>query len=49
MLSQNLEKTLHVALAIAAKRRHEFATLEHLLMALCDDDDAVANGDHDTP
>ena len=42
MLSQNLEKTLHVALANAAKRRHEFATLEHLLMALCDDDDAVA-------
>ena len=42
MLSQNLEKTLHVALAAAAERRHEFATLEHLLMALCDDDDAVA-------
>jgi ATP-dependent Clp protease ATP-binding subunit ClpA len=42
MLSQNLEKTLHVALATAAERRHEFATLEHLLMALCDDDDAVA-------
>ncbi len=42
MLSQNLEKTLHVALAAAAERRHEFATLEHLLLALCDDDDAVA-------
>ena len=42
MLSQNLEKTLHVALAAAAQRRHEFATLEHLLLALCDDDDAVA-------
>lgn len=42
MLSQNLEKTLHVALAAAAERRHEFATLEHLLLALCDDDDAIA-------
>lgn len=42
MLSQNLEKTLHAALAGAAERRHEYATLEHLLMALCDDDDAVA-------
>ena len=42
MLSQNLEKTLHAALAAAAERRHEFATLEHLLLALCDDDDAVA-------
>ena len=42
MLSQNLEKTLHVALAAAAERRHEFATLEHMLLALCDDDDAVA-------
>ena len=42
MLSQNLEKTLHLALAAAAERRHEFATLEHLLIALCDDADAVA-------
>ena len=42
MLSQNLEKTLHHALAAAAERRHEYATLEHLLIALCDDADAVA-------
>ena len=42
MLSQNLEKTLHHALAAAAERRHEYATLEHLLMALCDDTDAIA-------
>jgi len=42
MLSQNLEKTLHTALAGAAERRHEYATLEHLLMALCDDVDAIA-------
>ncbi len=42
MLSQNLEKTLHHALAAAAERRHEYATLEHLLFALCDDADAIA-------
>jgi len=42
MLSQNLEKTLHHALAAAAERHHEYATLEHLLIALCDDTDAVA-------
>ena len=42
MLSQNLEKTLHHALAAAAERRHEYATLEHLLVALCDDTDAIA-------
>jgi len=42
MLSQNLEKTLHQALAAAAERRHEYATLEHLLIALCDDADAIA-------
>jgi ATP-dependent Clp protease ATP-binding subunit ClpA len=42
MLSQNLEKTLHAALAAAAERRHEYATLEHLLISLCEDIDAVA-------
>ncbi|MDX1484713.1 MAG: ATP-dependent Clp protease ATP-binding subunit ClpA [Alphaproteobacteria bacterium] len=42
MLSRNLEQTLHQALAIANERRHEFATLEHLLLALIDDKDAVA-------
>jgi ATP-dependent Clp protease ATP-binding subunit ClpA len=42
MLSQNLEKTLHAALAAAAERRHEYATLEHLLISLCEDVDAVA-------
>jgi ATP-dependent Clp protease ATP-binding subunit ClpA len=41
MLSQNLEKTLHHALAAAAERRHEYATLEHLLIALCEDTDAI--------
>jgi ATP-dependent Clp protease ATP-binding subunit ClpA len=42
MLSANLEKTLHRALAFANERRHEFATLEHLLLALTEDSDAIA-------
>jgi ATP-dependent Clp protease ATP-binding subunit ClpA len=41
MLSRALEKTLHRALAMANDHRHEFATLEHLLMALLDDTDAT--------
>src|SRR6201991_2433576 len=42
MLSRNLEQTLHRALAFANERRHEYATLEHLLLALSEDQDAVA-------
>jgi ATP-dependent Clp protease ATP-binding subunit ClpA len=42
MLSRNLEKTLHRALEQANTRRHEYATLEHLLLALCDDQDSIA-------
>ena len=42
MLSNNLEQTLHRALGLANERRHEYATLEHLLLALTDDPDAVA-------
>ncbi|MBM3629314.1 MAG: ATP-dependent Clp protease ATP-binding subunit ClpA [Alphaproteobacteria bacterium] len=42
MLSRNLEQSLHRALAHANERRHEYATLEHLLMALTEDPDAVA-------
>ncbi len=42
MLSPNLEQTLHRALAYANERRHEYATLEHLLLALTDDQDAIA-------
>ena len=41
MLSRNLEQTLHRALALATERRHEYATLEHLLLALTEDQDAV--------
>ena len=39
--AQNLEKTLHSALAHASERSHEYATLEHLLLALIDDPDAA--------
>ena len=42
MLSRNLERSLHQALAFARERRHEYATLEHLLLALTDDRDSVA-------
>ncbi len=41
MLSRNLEQTLHRALSLAAERKHEYATLEHLLLGLADDADAV--------
>ena len=40
--AQNLEKTLHNALTNASDRRHEYATLEHLLLALVEDSDAQA-------
>ncbi|MEZ5757277.1 MAG: ATP-dependent Clp protease ATP-binding subunit ClpA [Emcibacteraceae bacterium] len=40
--SPNLEHTLHRSVAEANKRNHEFATLEHLLLGLLDDQDAVA-------
>ena len=42
MLSRNLEQSLHRALGYASERRHEYATLEHLLLALAEDQDAVA-------
>ena len=42
MLSRNLERSLHRALAGARERNHEFATLEHLLFSLIDDQDAIA-------
>ena len=42
MLSRNLEQSLHRALAFAGERRHEYATLEHLLLSLTEDQDSVA-------
>jgi ATP-dependent Clp protease ATP-binding subunit ClpA len=38
--AQNLEKTLHAALQNATERSHEYATLEHLLLALVNDPEA---------
>ncbi|PWG01816.1 ATP-dependent Clp protease ATP-binding subunit ClpA [Sphingosinicella humi] len=35
--ARELEQTLHTALAEASGRRHEYATLEHLLLALIED------------
>ncbi|GGB58642.1 ATP-dependent Clp protease ATP-binding subunit ClpA [Roseibium aquae] len=40
--SRSLEKALHQALAYANERQQEYATLEHLLLALLDDQDAAA-------
>ncbi|THH36971.1 ATP-dependent Clp protease ATP-binding subunit ClpA [Aliishimia ponticola] len=39
--STTLEQAIHAALALANARRHEFATLEHLLLALIDEPDAL--------
>src|SRR5215475_7603064 len=38
--ARELEQTLHNALGEATRRRHEYATLEHLLIALIDDEHA---------
>ena len=38
--SNTLEQAIHAALALANSRSHEFATLEHLLLALIDEPDA---------
>ncbi len=40
MLSNNLELTLRRALSVATSLKHEYATYEHLLFALIDDEDA---------
>ena len=39
-LSRSLEQALHHAIKLASDRHHEYATLEHLLLALVDDSDA---------
>jgi len=39
--STTLEQSIHAALALANERRHEFATLEHLLLSLVDEPDAL--------
>ncbi len=40
--SRSLEQSLHRALSFANERHHEYATLEHLLLSLIDDQDAAA-------
>src|ERR1700761_752255 len=40
-LSRSLEQALHRAIHLASERHHEYATLEHLLLALIDDPDAA--------
>ena len=40
--SRNLEETLHRAVAYANQRKHEYATLEHLLLSLTDDAEGAA-------
>ena len=42
MLSKYLEQSLHRALGLANDKHHEYATLEHLLFALTEDQDALA-------
>ena len=39
--STSLEQSIHAALALANERKHELATLEHLLLALIDEPDAA--------
>ena len=41
MLSDNLEKTIKRAISYAIDRQQEYVTLEHLLLALIDDKDAL--------
>ena len=40
--SRQLEESLHRAVAFANQRKHEYATLEHLLLALIDDEDSAS-------
>ena len=42
MLSRKLEQSLHRALALATERNHEYATLEHLLLSLTEDQDGIS-------
>ena len=46
--AQNLEKTLHTAIQHAIDRTHEYATLEHLLLALVKNAEDRLNVEFDT-
>ena len=43
MIAQELEVSLHMAFVEARQQRHEFITVEHLLLALLDNPSASAN------
>ena len=40
MLNKELEETLNSAFKVARDNRHEFMTVEHLLLAMLDNSDA---------
>jgi len=42
MISKQLESTLHNALSIATQNHHDYATFEHLLLAMLSDADTIA-------
>ena len=42
MLSRELEVTLNLAFKTAREKRHEYMTVEHLLLALLDDASAAS-------
>ena len=41
MINQELEQNLNTAFKIAQEQQHEFVTVEHLLLALLDNSDAI--------
>lgn len=41
MLSRHLEVSLRLAVTMARQKRHEFLTVEHLLLSLLENDSAV--------
>src|SRR5436190_1882165 len=43
-LSRSLEQALHRAIKLASDRHHEYATLEHLLLALLDAVSYISHG-----
>jgi ATP-dependent Clp protease ATP-binding subunit ClpA len=45
MIAQELEVSLHMAFVEARQQRHEFITVEHLLLALLDNPSASATAE----
>ena len=42
MINQELEQNLNNAFKLAQDQKHEFVTVEHLLLALLENSDAIA-------